>query len=767
LIADKSQNPSRVKKSRIYRFGPYELSVNSEELRKHGILVRLAPQPFRVLLLLVQNAGKLVNREELHIRLWGEGELTVEFDAGLNRCIRQIRSALRDNADAPRYIETEPRRGYRFISPVELDEGIADEPSAATPIAELPLSAVSEVVVVPLELTTVLPEPPEVAAPPAPAKPAKPRSRILQAWSSRTFVLIRRTVFIVPFLVLLYLWKFKHPDQPIGTDMVPLATGLGEQYAPALSPNGKKVAFTWNPENHDNFDIYVKTINPPSAIRLTTDKDVDYSPAWSPDGRTIAFCRGSSTLGGAVWIIPATGGAEKKVVDLAAIAVPHTRGLSWMPDSKHLIVTEPLAPGNSAITLVDVVSGETKQLWNARPGEEFMFPAVSPDGKTIAYANDTGRGVSAIYLLPTTPDATPQVLPGLFTNRAFRSAYNAQPAWTPGGTHLVFASNVDGEGHLWISDRRAPPRVLAGLGNDLEDPNTSAAGQLAAGHVDYDRNIWRLETPGKTTATSHIPLATITSTRDDGEPSFSPDGSRLAFASDRGGFTEIWTASADGTNIAPLTNLRRPISGSPAWSPDGRFIAFDSRSGAHSGIYLVSSTGGSPQALDRAAGFNDVVPAWSPDGRWIYYSSDRTGRMEIWCMNPSGGTAGQVTHEGGFAAKLSPDGQFLYSSESNAPHSDLWQTDLHTRERTKIADSVVKRAYAPTKDGIYYFTHIRYAETALWFYNLKAKKNTHVFSTDRVIDGGVALSPNGRYLYYTQADSNTHDLLLAPNFWKP
>ena len=102
----------------MLRFGPFELDPEGEELRRSGTLVRLAHQPFRILLLLIRRAGEVVSREEIHAAIWGD-ETYVDFEHGINSAIRQIRSALADNAEQPRYIRTLPRRGYSFIAAVE------------------------------------------------------------------------------------------------------------------------------------------------------------------------------------------------------------------------------------------------------------------------------------------------------------------------------------------------------------------------------------------------------------------------------------------------------------------------------------------------------------------------------------------------------------------------------------------------------------------------------------------------------------------------
>lgn len=123
------------------RFGHFELKLRSEELIRDGTAVKLSPQPFKVLAMLAQNAGQLVTREELRQRIWGD-DTFVDFDKGLNFCIKQIREALGDQAQSPQFVETLPRRGYRFIPAVNL---LPIQETAVTGIAaELPRNISSD-----------------------------------------------------------------------------------------------------------------------------------------------------------------------------------------------------------------------------------------------------------------------------------------------------------------------------------------------------------------------------------------------------------------------------------------------------------------------------------------------------------------------------------------------------------------------------------------------------------------------------------------------
>src|SRR5499425_1792115 len=120
-----------VSNPQVVRFGAYEVDLRSGELRKNGRKVKLTGQPFQVLAILLEHAGKLVTREQLQKQLW-PSETFVDFDRGLNAAINRVREALGDSAENPRFVETLPRRGYRFIAPL-----VDSRPARATlPAAE-------------------------------------------------------------------------------------------------------------------------------------------------------------------------------------------------------------------------------------------------------------------------------------------------------------------------------------------------------------------------------------------------------------------------------------------------------------------------------------------------------------------------------------------------------------------------------------------------------------------------------------------------------
>ena len=239
-----------------FQFGTFELDVRSGELRKAGVRIGLQEQSLQVLRLLLERPGDLVTRDELRQRLWPNGTF-VDFDHGLNAVINRLRETLGDSADSPRFIQTVPRRGYRFIAPVDgarVDARTEDPASLAV-------------------LETALPG---------------KRTTALLPWIAGATII---TVSLL--LVIAATWLLRRT--PLSTAppprVVPLTRLAGTEAWPAFAPDGEQVAFAWSGENYDNTDIYVTLVGSTGVRRLTTDPADDYAPSWSPDGRRIAFLR--------------------------------------------------------------------------------------------------------------------------------------------------------------------------------------------------------------------------------------------------------------------------------------------------------------------------------------------------------------------------------------------------------------------------------------------------------------------------------------------
>jgi len=732
-------------------------------LRKNGVAVRLPPQPAQVLLLLVQHAGEIVTREEIQKLTW-PSDTVVDFEVGLNRCVRRIRSALLDDADAPRYVETIPRIGYRFIAPVEVRQ-------PAPPGTASPAEATPDPPVAPVASSNLPEADPLAGANTAELKTPEAKPPEVNTEAGRRKVLIRVALLVAAGIVVLrgavWLWSIfvNTPTVRSGFEVVPLANDLGSLNTPAFSPEGRQIAFVWNGPKQDNFDIYVKIVGAQELVRLTTAPEIDYSPAWSPDGRYIAFCRGTDQKGGAIWLISPLGGAERKLVDMQTSAVPDNRSISWSPDGRWLAYSDSsTAEGSEALFLVGVESGEKRRLTLPDANASDLFPAFSPDGHTLAFTRDTGRGVSAIFLLPFQTDgAVGNAVP--LTWAGFEGTYCARPAWTPDSKQIVFASNRTGEHHIWVvqANQVAQPQLLESLGSNVKDAAISSGWQLAFVRETFDPNIWKLDISRLKKTTPPSSVRVIASTLIESNPKVSPDGRKITYESNGSGFMEIWTANRDGSEAIPITSLRNPVTGSPAWSHDGRRIAFDSRAEGAPRIYVVPAEGGTPVAITGDSS-RSVVPNWSSDDAWIYFSSDRTGRSEIWRIPAQGGREERLTRNGGFAAIPSPDDIYLYYMADRVGVSALRRLNLTTKDETAIASGVLKRGFFPANDGVYYVAGGPFASQSLNFFHAGSQSSEILLKLEKPVAEGIALSPDGRELFYSQIDYSGSDLMLVKNF---
>jgi Tol biopolymer transport system component len=145
-------------------------------------------------------------------------------------------------------------------------------------------------------------------------------------------------------------------------------------------------------------------------------------------------------------------------------------------------------------------------------------------------------------------------------------------------------------------------------------------------------------------------------------PNVSPDGKKIAFESDRMGFSDIWYCEADGSNCTQASSIKG-VSGSARWSPDGHYIAFESRSIHHYDIYVVEVPGGQPRLVSTFPDADNGAPDWSRDGQWIYfYSAHEPGPFRLWQVPFKGGSPVQVTRSSGVYAIESEDRRFLYYS---------------------------------------------------------------------------------------------------------
>lgn len=423
----------------------------------------------------------------------------------------------------------------------------------------------------------------------------------------------------------------------------------------------------------------------------------------------------------------------------------------------------------------EVVSREDlcRRLWGDGTNVDFEHglakwgdtdPAVSPDGRMIAFTRGASDASSEIYTLRLSEDLRPAGEPRRVTSLKARSM---SPAWTPDGAGLIFSSNSGGAFHLWRTGVAGTPapRLLAEAGPDAFAPATGPRGRIAYSHLEADVNIWRQELPRRPGA-APVPVSLISSTALDGSPQYSRDGSRIAFQSGRSGSPEIWVSGGDGKQCRQLTATGGRHTGSPRWSPDATKIAFDSTAGGTFDIYVVAASGGRPRRVTSGSAMN-AMPVWSEDGKWIYFQSNRTGRHEVWKIPSEGGDAVQITRNGGFTAMESRDGRSLYFTKS-ANHSSLWRSKPDGSDEEEVAARVFGRCFDVTADSIYFIRREESGEAALRVYKIATGKESRVATATlpphAPNEMGLSVSPDGRYVLYARVDRHAGDLMLLENF---
>lgn len=580
------------------------------------------------------------------------------------------------------------------------------------------------------------------------------------------------TLLGLALLVGLGLWfsslrPVRQPARP-PLQTTPLTAYVGIEILPAFSPDGKQVAFAWNGEKGDNFDIYVKLVDTGTPHRLTTHPADDSFPTWSPDGSHIAFRRHTQDSD-AVYLIPSLSGLERKIVDIfPRLLGPRVGGdgLTYSLDGKSVAVPDKSAAGEPfSIVLISTETGEKHTLTSPPAGSVGdNTPVFSPDGSQLAFSRISAQGVEDIYLMRVS-GGEPRRL--TFDNRDIRDL-----DWTADGSEIVFTSNREGDTGLWRVSAvgGAPERLVTAVGSEIARLSLSRKGdRLAYSQHFVDTNIWRVELAG-TKGKVSPPTMLISSSKSDSAPQYAPDGKRITFRSDRSGSLEIWVCEADGSNPVQLTNFSGRQTGSPRWSPDGKEIAFDARGEGDPDIFLISAEGGRPRRLTEDSA-EEIAPSWSRDGRWIYFESNRSGSTEIWKLPANGGEARQVTKGGGSVANESIDGKFLYYTKGRNA-AGIWRVPVEGGEATLVVDTHKAgywSAWTVVEKGIFFLTAEKQARPAIEFFSLTTGRVTEVAALAKPFQpwtnpDGVSVSPDGRWILYTQEDRADMDIMLVENF---
>lgn len=687
----------------VTRFGVFEVDLRSRELRKNGLKARLTGQPFDVLTMLLDRPGDVVTREEIRNRLW-PADTFVDFDHSLNTAINKIREALEDSAENPRFVETLPRRGYRFIAPVIVRD------------------------VVGAGHKTVLPGRAHEPAAPEVRQESHATRRIPSLWWA-VFAAACGLSFLLGWLV--------HPrppapdgaggqqlSRPIRSSILPPSNWSFEHSSFSISPDGTRLAFVaFGPDGNDM--LWVRALAASNAQQIN-GTDGALLPFWSPDSGRIGFfaagklkivdlssgavrilgeapfgrCGGAWGAGGTIVFSPSVDGPLYRIPDRGGVPVPVTR------------------------------------MARPRPGERHMWPFFLPDGIHFLYSDSTGPADpqgETIYVGSLDGSTPKRVTSKVSGNVAYAAGYlifgRDHSLWAQpfdlhrlelrGSARSITSQEVDEEqsfSHAEFSvsqngmlvfqslaDSRTELAWFDASGNELgqvgqpgyRDPRLSPDGRFLAVSSDDGRN-------GKFFIRAYDLTRGISVRLTDGgsdrSPAWSPDGKRITYST----LAALEGVPADGSSPPQLLLKGGAYLGHMDWSPDGHLVFTDFSAGLPSlKVYSAADHRVVPFAIGAEARF-------SPDGKWIAYVGPLTvPDSDAIFVAPFPGPGGRIRISSGSGAQptWAHDGRYLFYI---APDRKLMMVDFDPQRKSAGAPRLLfqTRIVAPN------FSDTQYAVSA-------------------------------------------------------
>jgi DNA-binding winged helix-turn-helix (wHTH) protein/Tol biopolymer transport system component len=557
------QQPSRA--SRIVTFGSFQVDLSHRVLLKHGSKIKIQDLPFQLLMVLLETPGELVTREELRRRLWA-ADTFVSFDDGLNVAMQKLRGALSDSAEAPRYIETVPRQGYRFIARVT-----GGEPVHA-------ISIVRERTVESL---------PQRARQPAGPEPARQNGMLGRRGR---LLVVSCALLIAVSAALFVLWR-NGSRPPQVRSVIPL-TQDGEPKWGRLVTDGSRVYF--NEGNPGNWKIAEVSAEGGRTAQITTPiSDLSVAGMNASGSELLAFRGEGPSV--ALWTVPLPAGEPRRLQEIEAFDA------SMFPDGRIVYVQ------GDAIYVAGKDGSNTRQLLHA--GEKVLRPSVSADGARIGFTvwpNGSPTG----SLREAKSD-------GSEARELFRGQGACCGTWTGDGKFLVFSVLRDGRWDLWALAKRnmlsPSPQPI-----QLTDGPLSYVAPVASrdgSHVFAIGSQSRSELVRYDTRSGH--LASFLAGVSANEATMSRDGAWVGYLS----YPDhtLWRSRTDGSERRQLT-FPPVVVTYASISPDGSRVSFST---LQDDVYVIGVSG--EQA--RKVATHAIGPHWSGDGNSLVYTSSVPGKV--------------------------------------------------------------------------------------------------------------------------------------------
>jgi Tol biopolymer transport system component/DNA-binding winged helix-turn-helix (wHTH) protein len=585
----------------FYEFEDFRLDLTNKVLMRNGENIPITRKMFETLFVLVENADRLMEKDELMQRIWHDRFVE---ESNLTFNIKMLRKALGDAAGSPRFIETVPRRGYRFIARVKEDGG---------------------------QNNNFRPAPPQSAA-------------IFKSSYLSAAVLL--TLLLASLGLTAWIWKgnSREATAPIlaaGFDSTKLSD-TGKVYHAIISPNGQYVVYTNKVGSKES--LWLRHLETANNTQIIPPSDDNYfGLAFSNDGETIFFMRksGDYVQPIAIYRIPLMGGVPTKVTD---------RSQGWIslsPDDKQIsfVRYDDNIPNYNRLMLVDSDGKNEREIKVSEAPNAFWTNAFSPDGKTVAAAYGHSRNASRQMGLVEIDIETSEQRE--LTAEKFFHIKDLK--WLPNKSGLIFSAShtINDKSRLWKLDYQTKKVSLISK-DTLEYSGLSLtrnADVMVATTFTPDFHLYLQNSDNRQN------FSRLTQARD--KFTFAPDG-KIVYATDTAGNEDIWIMDADGSHQRQLTT-DKSLDFAPLVSPANSYIFYTSNRSGESQIWRINADGSNQiQITRKEGGYPRFV---SPDGRWLYYQSALENKLRK--VSTDGGEEVLFDEDYGYYQAFSPDGKLL------------------------------------------------------------------------------------------------------------
>ncbi|MGH8061216.1 MAG: winged helix-turn-helix domain-containing protein [Pseudoxanthomonas sp.] len=705
--------------------------------------VRLTVKAMHVLLALVGQHGKVVSREALLEWVWPD---TLPTDDVLTQAIGQLRKAFADDRDAPRFLETISKGGYRLLAPVEwLDAG---DTEAAAPAVQI------------VSPTIAVETPARSAA--VGRKPA--RSRLIPV------AIAAACLFAVGAGAWYYLRgdksgtvaetasAAKADSAPESLVFTTITSRPGRETNPSLSPDGALVAYEqMDEENYGRIMLQASAHVPPRALTNPPPGHSDVMPVWSHDGRRLAFVRYDQSSHCRIMTVASSGGNERAIADCFGGGAST---YDWTPDDSGLLmgtVVKPASEPSSPLRLLDIASGKWRTLdYEISRGDIDLDPRYSPDGQWIVFRRNIS--LSDLWKMPAS-GGKPQRLTHIKSDiRGWD--------WLPDGSGLIF-SYIGSATFMHRYDMATGRITPLEMSEVALTPDIARASPSMVFTV--DRSMAGIFRVSLTESKDGQPLRerVFDSSRSDMLPAISPDNRMLAFLSDRGSHQALWIGELDKPDAAKEIESFMPVPRhNPVWSEDSRKLLVIGKPATQQVLYEVDAESGRAEALPVPAS-SPIYAAYTDDPKRLLVGADSgEGRLRVVLYDRSVSPWRELASlEDVALVKYDAAHRQVYFTRMSKP--GLWRTDMQLGG-AEVVDAFRPRVPSEYKrwsigpDGVYFLDWNEGCATG-WIKMGEPKSHPPLCLEQKIESWplGPSLDRSGKYLYVTMDVSNSSDIGLA------